>query len=264
MRRKGRTEVLVAAAALLTLWAGLFGCGGDKDKSFEKIRKAGVIKIASGPDYPPFTYYNAKKELAGFDVILSREVAKRLGVKVHLAAVPWEHIIDRLKAGEYDAILGSMSVTPERAKVVDFSQPYYYARSQIMVPRSSPIKSVKDLKDKTVGVMGHTTFEEDAKGLGIVKIRRYETNDDAVAALGKKEVDAVITDDVVGTYAERKLGIDIEPIGNTLTTDRIAVAVRKGDAALLKRINAVIEEMQKDGTLRQLVEKMASDKLDMP
>jgi len=264
MRVEGRIGISVALAAALMLCAGLFGCQTDKDKSLERIKQAKVIKIASDPSYPPFSYYNAKKELVGFDVALSRELAKRLGVKVEIMPVQWKNIINGLKTGEYDAILGSISVTEERAKVVDFSQPYYYARSQVMVRKDSSLKSVKDLKNKTVGVMGETTFEDDARTQGIANIRRYATNDDTIAALARKEVDAIITDDVVGMYAKNKLGVDIESLGNTLSTDKISIAVHKGDSTLLKKIDAIIQEMQNDGTLRDLTEKMASGKLDAP
>ncbi|HEY3276222.1 MAG TPA: transporter substrate-binding domain-containing protein [Syntrophorhabdaceae bacterium] len=262
MNRKGRMRLYMAATAALMLFTSLMGCHSDNDKSLEKIKQAGVIRIASGPGYPPFTYRNAKGELAGFDVALSGELAKRLGVKAEIVTVQWEDIINGLKGNKYDAILGSMSVTEERAKVVDFSLPYYYARSQVMVPKDSTLKSVKDLKNKSVGVMGETTFEDDAKAQGITQLRRYKTNDDAVVALGKKEVDAIITDDVAGMYAKNRLHVDIEPFGDTLSTDKISIAVRKGDRTLLKKIDAVIEEMQKDGTLRDLVERMASNRLD--
>ena len=252
----------MAATAALMLFASLLGCQSDHDKSLEKIKQAGVIRIASGPGYPPFTYRNGKNELAGFDVALSRELAKRLGVKAEIVTIQWEDIINGLKENKYDAILGSMSVTEERAKIVDFSLPYYYARSQVMVPKDSTLKSIKDLKEKTVGVMGGTTFEDDAKAQGFTHICQYKTNDDAVCALGRKEVDAIITDDVAGMYAKNRLRVDIEPFGDTLSTEKISIAVRKGDRVLLKRINAVIEEMQKDGTLRDLVERMASNRLD--
>jgi polar amino acid transport system substrate-binding protein len=260
----GHRRVCVVTAAVLIVFACLFGCQADKDKSLERIKQAGYIKVAMTAGYPPFTYYNAKNELVGFDVAVSKELAKRLGARLKLVTVTWKDIISGLKAGDYDAILGSMSITEERLKVVDFSQPYYYARSQAMVPKDSPLKSVKDLKNKTVGVMADTTFEDDARAQGITRIVHYKTNDDAVAALLKKEADAIITDDVVGSYAKNRMGADIEPLGETLSTDKIAIAVRKGDRALLKRIDAVIAEMQKDGTLRTLTEKMASNKLDQP
>jgi polar amino acid transport system substrate-binding protein len=259
-----QTGFLWAAAVAITTFLCLAGCQGGKDDSLDKIKKAGYIRIAMGPGYPPFAYHNAKQELVGFDVGVAKELAKRMGVEVKLVAVDWQKIIDGLNARDYDAILGSMSVTEERTKVVDFSVPYYFARSQVMVPKNSPIKTVKDLKDKTVGAMAGSTFESDAKRLGAGSIRQYKTNDDTLAALKRKEVDAVVTDDVVGMYAKNRMGLDIEDLGGTLSSDKIAIAVRKGDGALLKKIDAIVGEMKKDGTLTKLVERMASNKYDEP
>jgi polar amino acid transport system substrate-binding protein len=259
-----RKSVFLAVAATLAFFLCLSGCQGSKDKSLEKIKKAKVIRISMSPGYPPFSYYNAKKEVVGFDVSVSREIAKRLGVELKVLAVPWEEIINSLNAGESDAILGSMAITEERSKLVDFSVPYYYARSLVMVPKDSKIKTLKDLRTKTVGVMTFSTFENDAKTLELPHVRQYKTNDDALGALSKGEVDAVITDDVVGMYAKNRMGLVIEPLGDTLNSDRIAIAVRKGETALLTRINEIIGEMKKDDTLQHLVEKMAANKLDKP
>jgi len=262
MKVSRHTGALPALAVAFILC--LVACQGGKEDSLDRIKKAGYIRIAMSPGYAPFGYFNAKHELVGFDVGVAKELAKRMGVGAKVTAVDWQKIIDGLNARDYDAILGSMSVTEERSKLVDFSAPYYYARSQVMVLKGSSIKSLKDLKDKTVGAMKESTFETDAKTLGAGRIQTYGTNDDALAALKKKEVDAVVTDDVVGMYVKNRMGLDIEGLGDTLSSDKIAIAVRKGDAALLKKINTIIAEMQKDGTLRQLTERMASHKYDEP
>jgi polar amino acid transport system substrate-binding protein len=264
MRTIRQARFLWVVAVTMTSFLCLTGCQGGKDASLNKIKKAGYIRIAMSPGYPPFSYYNTKKELVGFDVGVAKEISKRMGVEAKLVAVDWQDIIGGLNKGYYDAILGSMAVTEERVKIVDFSVPYYYARSQVMVLKNSRIKSIKGLKDKAVGVMAESSFEDDAKALGANRIRQYKTNDDALQALKEKEVDAVVTDDVVGMYAKNRMGLEIEGVGETLSSDKIAIAVRKGDGTLLKKINTIVEEMQKDGTLRQLVERMASYKYDGP
>jgi polar amino acid transport system substrate-binding protein len=255
-----RNKVIWSAAAVLVCFLCLAGCGQGGDNSLQKIKKAGVVKIAMSPGYPPFSYYNAKQELIGFDVAVAGEIARRLGVEAKIVAVPWQDIIKGLNAGDYEAILGSMAITEERKKAVAFSVPYYYARSEIMVSPGSPVKSAKDLKTRTVGVLGDSTFENDAKALGVTRIKRYNTCDETFAALKRQEVDAVITDDVVGMYAKNKMGLAIEPVGEPLSSDSIAIAVRKGDNVLLKTIDGFVHEMQKDGTLRRLGEAMASNK----
>ncbi len=260
----GRRGTFAAIAAVLALMVCLSGCVAGQDQSLERIKKAKVIRVAMTPGYPPFSYYNSKNEMVGFDAAFAKEIARRMEVDVKIVSVAWKDIMAGLIAGDYDAIVGSMSVTEERAKVVDFSQPYYHARSQAMVLKGSALKNVKELKTKTVGVIEGTTFEDDAKALGAGQLRRYKTNDEALVALHSNEVDAVITDDVVAHYATANMGFAVESLGDTLSTDKISIAVRKGDCSLLKRIDAIIGEMKKDGTLRGMVERMASGKLDRP
>lgn len=260
-----RSRVIRTLAAISISLLCLTGCGSDGDNSLKAVKKAGFIRVAMDPGYPPFSYYNARQELVGFDVDVAREIARRLGVEAKLVAIPWQDIIKGLNAGEYEAILGSMAITDERKKVVEFSEPYYYARSQVFVLTGSALKGLDEVKARTVGVLGgDSTFENDARTLGVKRIKEYKTNDDALAALKKREVDAVITDDVVGMYAKNRMGLSIEGLGDTLGRDSIAIAVRKGNRALLKAINASLQEMRKDDTLRRLGERMASNKYGDP
>ena len=259
-----RIVLCSSVVMVMILFMSLTACQGGKDKSLETVKKNGYIRIAMSVGYPPFSYYNGKGQVAGFDADLAQEIAKSLGVEVKIIVSPWPTIIDRLNSNEFDAILGSMSVTEERSKRVAFSVPYYYARSQVMVLKGSPFKSLKEISAKTVGVIEDSTFESDAKTLGITHIRRFDTNDATLMALKNKQVEAVITDDVVGHYARNTLGLDIEPLGDTVNNDKIAIALRPGDRELLSKIDAIIAQMQKDGTLRQLVEKMAANKYEVP
>jgi polar amino acid transport system substrate-binding protein len=252
-----RTVTLISLALIC-----IIGCRADRDNSLSRIKKAGYIRIAMSPGYPPFAFYNAKHQLAGFDVDVAKEVGKRLGVEVRLVDVDWQVIINGLNSGECDAILGSMAITVERQKMVDFSVPYYYSRSHVVVLKDSKIKNLSDIVSRTVGVMRDSTFENDAKKLKIKNIRLYKTNDETIAALRKGEVEAAITDEIVALYAGNNTSTDIEPVGEPLSNEKIAVSFRKGDESLLKKVNEVIKEMQKDGTLRQLVVKMAANKYE--
>lgn len=88
--------------------------------------------------YPPFNFYSDTNELVGFDVDVAREVAARLGVALKPVTTEWSGIIEGLRSGVYDGILGSMAVTEDRLKVVNFSTPYYYSGAQMMVKRIHP------------------------------------------------------------------------------------------------------------------------------
>ncbi len=259
---QGMTLWRVALTAFVLAFMCLVGCGSDRDNSLGRIKKAGYIKIATSPGYPPFAFYDAKSQLVGFDVDVAQEISKRMGVETKLIDIDWQVIINGLNSGECDAILGSMAITEERSKMVDFSIPYYYSRSHVIVVSGSAIKDLTGIATRTVGVMKDSTFENDAKKLKIKNIRLYKTNDEAISALRKGEVEAVVTDEIVAMYVKNSSHTDIEPIGEPLSNEKIAVSFRKGDKALLNRVNEIIKDMQKDGTLRQLVVKMAANKYE--
>lgn len=117
-----------------------------KDDSLARVKKAGKITFALSGGYPPFNYFSSDDKLIGFDVEIGEEVAKRLGVKYVPVTTDWSGILEGLRSGRYDAILGSMAVTPERLKAVDFTDPYYYSGAQFFVSKDSKIKSIDELK----------------------------------------------------------------------------------------------------------------------
>ena len=235
----------------------LLGCSARQDDSLARIKKAGFIRFAMSCGYPPFTFCNDKNHVVGFDVDVSKEVAKRLGVEAKIVVTEWNGIINGLQSKSYDGILGSMSVTEERAAAVNFSIPYYYSRCRVIVRKGSPLKDPnKDLLGKGIGVAKGTTFENDAKVLGAGNIRLYEDDEQTLMALQKGAVDAAISDEIVGIYLAKRKNLTIEPIGEPLRTEKIAVAFRKGEDSLLLHVNKVLKAMQDDGTLRLLSEKI--------
>jgi len=247
---------MIAAAAVFLLIAA---CSCDRDKSLSRVRQAGHIRLATSAGYSPFSFYNAKKELVGFDVDVAGEVAKRLGVDLKIVDTPWEGIIDGLNERRYDGIMGSMSVTEARRAVVSFSIPYYYSRTRVMVKTDSPLKGHAELKDKTIGIAAGTTFERDAGIIGAKNSRRYPSDDEALLGLHKGDVDAVITDEIVGIYTVNRKKLRIKSLGGPLGEEQIAAAFRKEDKALLAEVNHALQAMQKDGALRRLMEKMVRE-----
>jgi polar amino acid transport system substrate-binding protein len=209
MRKSKAVCLFMIAAATILL---ISGCSCDRDKSLSRIKQAGHIRIALSAGYSPFSFYNDKKELVGFDIDVAREVAKRLGVDLKIIDTPWEGIINGLNAQRYDGILA-------------------------------------------VG----TTFERDAVSIGAKNIRRYPNDDEALLGLHQGEVDAVITDEIVGMYMAMKKKLRIKSLGGPLGEEQIAAAFRKEDKALLAEVNHALQAMQKDGAMRRLMEKMGRE-----
>ncbi|WP_285905817.1 ABC transporter substrate-binding protein [Pseudodesulfovibrio pelocollis] len=244
-------RLLVASAASLLL-LGLVACSDTEKDSLERVRKAGKISFAMSGGYPPFNFYSENNELVGFDVDVAREVASRLGVGLKPVTTEWSGIIEGLRSGVYDGILGSMAVTEDRLKVVNFSMPYYYSGAQLMVKKGAPFTAPEDLRGKIVGVVTGTTFADDAARLGVGEVKLYKDDTQTLTELSSGVVDGVITDRVVGVNAMSSDRFDIIPLGAPLRSEDIAVAFNKSDDTLLEAVDKIIKTMHEDGTLARL------------
>ncbi|GFM37169.1 ABC transporter substrate-binding protein [Desulfovibrio psychrotolerans] len=247
-------------AVVLLLLAVVAGCSDEKEDSLARVKKAGEISFAMSGGYPPFNFYDAENRLTGFDVDVAEEVARRMGVALRPVTTEWSGIIEGLRAGTYDGILGSMAVTESRQRVVNFSIPYYYSGAQVMVRTgddgaTGPVTDVAQLEGKTIGVVTGTTFEEDAKGLKAGEVRLYKDDTQTLMELGNGVVDAVITDRVVGVNAMNAGRFKVTMLGGPLRSENIAVAINKADDTLLAEVNTVLKAMHDDGTLAGLSRK---------
>jgi len=241
--------LLVCSVVLISSFT-LFANGQGEGDS------ADVIQFAGSGGYPPFNYFNDSDEVVGFDVDVAREIADRLGYELNYVTTAWDGIIEGLRAGRYNGILGSMAITDERLEVVDFSEPYYYSGAQVITRKDSGIQGPSDLTaDDTVAFVTGTTFEQDADALG-VKTRLYEDDTQTLMELINGRVDAVITDRVVGVNAMTKIdgGDQLMLAGELLRKERCAIAFQKDDP-LVAEVNAVLEEMRSDGTLSDISAK---------
>lgn len=250
-----RIRLLLAAVAVTMFAIMLVGCSEEKADSLSRVKDAGEISFAMSGGYPPFNFYNDSNELVGFDVDVAGEVAQRLGVKLKPVTTEWSGIIEGLRSGAYDGILGSMAVTEKRLEVVNFSTPYYYSGAQLVVKKGAPYADPSQLKGKTIGVVTGTTFANDAEKLGVGDVKLYKDDTHTLTELNSGVVDGVITDRVVGVNAMNSGKFNIALLGMPLRGEDIAVAFRKGDDTLLTAVNEALTAMHKDGTLSKLSQK---------
>ncbi|WP_394701014.1 ABC transporter substrate-binding protein [uncultured Pseudodesulfovibrio sp.] len=250
-----RIHRLLAAFAVTLFAFMLAGCSEENKDSLSRVKEAGEISFAMSGGYPPFNFYNDNNELVGFDVDVANEVAKRLEVSFKPVTTEWSGIIEGLRSGAYDGILGSMAVTEQRLEVVNFSSPYYYSGAQLVVKKGTQFTAPAQLKGKTVGVVTGTTFAKDAEKLGAGDVKLYKDDTHTLTELNSGVVDGVITDRVVGVNAMNSGKFDIALLGMPLRGEDIAVAFRKGDDTLLTEVNKALAAMHKDGTLSSLSRK---------
>ena len=152
--------------------------------------------MASDIPYTPFEFTDpGSTEATGFDVDLVTAIAKTLGITdVRFEDQAFDSIILSMRQKRFDMSASSWTITPERAKVVDFGDPYFSANQAILVQKGSDVTSLDDLQGKTIGAQRATVGADLAATVPGAQVLRYDTADDAFNALAQGRVDAAITD----------------------------------------------------------------------
>ena len=228
-------------------------CGGAKDSK--------VLKVGTEPTFPPFEFTDEKTgKIDGFDIALISEMAKKAGYEVEITSVAFDGLIAALQSGNIDVVASAMSITPERAESVKFSDPYVEAGLTIAVTeKNNVIMGESDLKGKVAGVQIGSTGAEKANELkdqGILKsVKTYNTIDVAFLDLINGGIDCVINDGPVNeAYMNKNVG-KIKIVGDVLISDQYGFAVAKGNDALIVELNKALKELIEDGTYDKLVAK---------
>lgn len=210
------------------------------------------LRVATDATYQPFSLVDKNGNLTGFDVELFREIGRRMGQEIEFVNQPFDGIIPGLQTKKFDAAIAAMAITPERSQQVDFSDPYFESKLAVMVREGKPtINSLEDLRTRSVGVQLATTGEMAARGLGVTNVRSYQSIDLAVIDLRNGAVDAVIDDESTARAVFAKKG-GVAIFGTLPHGDRYAIAVRKGNAKTLARINDALKMIKASGFIDEL------------
>lgn len=228
--------------------------GVDTD-AFDLVED-GKLTFAMSGQYRPFNFYDEGGDLVGFDVDMGEAISESLGLEPNPVTGDFDALIAGLTSGRYDAIIGSMSPTPERAEVVDFTEIYYLSGAQLFVAEGSDITSIDDLADGVVGVTRGTTFEEFAEEQeGVADVTTYPSDNQALTELANGRVDAVITNRLLGLFQIEEIGVDVVAVGDVLFDDPAAIAVRQDSPELLEAIDDALAAAQADGRYAESSEK---------
>jgi ABC-type amino acid transport substrate-binding protein len=241
----------VVLALLLTLAFSSPAAGGGLDDA----RGRGKLLVGVKTDFPPFGYLDPAGKPAGFDVDVARYLAHALFEeegRLELVPVTSGSRIPFLYSEWIDMIVATMTVTEDRKRVLDFSEPYFSSASLLLVPAGSAVRGIEDLGGKAVAVLEGSVQEKDleqvAPGAKRVSFRNMR---DAVQALKTKKVDALCQDDML-VLALAKENRDLSVAGKPILPRPYAIAVRKGDVETLRWINDKLSAMKKDGTYDRL------------
>lgn len=260
---------LAAAAALVASVAliGLSGCGSgsSSDQAGDDLGliEPGTLTCAMSGEYRPFNYFESNQELVGFDVDICKAVAAELGVTAKPVSGSFDSLIAGVQAGRFDSVIGSLTPTDERKKAVDFTQVYYTSGAQLFVQPDSTVKSVSDLKDATVGVTLGTTFEDFAKEQpGVKTVKTYGSDIEALKDLESGRLDGVITQDLIGAYQIKNADLKVSAVGDRLFEDTAAIAVKKGNTALVDALDKALTTVKDDGMYEKLSDTWFDGKLE--
>jgi len=205
--------------------------------------------------YPPFSYYNAKGELTGFDVDISREIAGRIGQPSRIVVTEWDGILAGLLAQKYDAIIGSMAITDQRREKVNFSEPYYHSGAQLFVHRDNPNKvyAIEECDNLRIAVvLGETYQYYLERNYPEIEVVTFKSTIEIFEMLEQKRISGFVTDKLVGLWQLKSTNRPFVPVGTMLYKEQIAIPVRRQDETLLAKINEALCEMHSDGTIKNI------------
>ena len=220
------------------------------------IVERGTVLVSTDANYAPQSSIDQSSgELVGFDIDVANAMAEKLGLTVEFKTVQWETVIPGLQTGKWDVSIGSMTITPEREKTVDFTVPYYYTSGQVFVKKGGPqITSAADLDGKKVGVGAATTYYEYLKKNTKAIVKTYPTDADAFPDLRNGNLDFAMTAGPTGQQAILE-GQPFDFSGAPLYYEDLAFAINQGEGDWLALLDYAVEEMHTDGTLTELSKK---------
>lgn len=247
-----RRSLLIGSVAFAGLSLAPMSASADE---LATITESGVMRIAMSGQYPPFNFVNEKNEVVGFDPAIGTEIAKRMGLKTEIVTTAFDGIIGGLLANKFDAVVGSMSITEERDKVIDFVGPYYNTKRAIFTKSGSPITTVEQLKDVKVGVTLGETHEQWARDQGY-DIKTYKGLPELLLELQNGRVDVIVNDSIPVMLAMKAGQYDLavindpsaEPIG-------AGIAIREDNPELAAAMQKALDEMMADGTYLKIAEE---------
>ena len=218
-----------------------------------------VLRIATEGAYAPFNYTNADGTLGGFDIEISNAICADMQVTCEIMAQDWDGIIPGLKAGKYDAIVAAMSVTPERAQQVAFTDPYFSNALVFLAKKDSRFdpSNSSDIDSHSIAAQRSTISSQWLeKAYPKADIKLYDTLSNAFLDLGSGRVDAMISDKLPAIeWLSSPSGSNYGLKGDEIDiNDNFAIAVLPGDV-LQGKINTSLSNIKANGTYDKINQK---------
>jgi polar amino acid transport system substrate-binding protein len=232
-----------------------------EDPMLRKIKTLGQILVGTEATYPPMEDIDEEGNPVGIDIDIAKEIAFDLGVKPEFRNFIFSELFDALLRGEVDMLISAITITPERAEKMAFSDPYFNAGQAIVttLDKVNEIKGTQDLTGKKLGVqIGTTSLIEAQKYTDLELVIPFENNDLAKDELLKGAIDAIIIDypAAIGmVFGEETLRI----VGEPFTQEFYGIAVRKEEKVLLEEINKTIRRLKRENIIEEMEKKWLAE-----
>lgn len=245
---------ITAVVGAFTLITSLFiaGCGSNTTNSDK------VWRVGTDATYAPFGFKEKNTgKLDGFDIDIITAIAKEEGAEVDIQNLNFDALLPALQSNTLDIAISDMTISEERAKSVDFSNPYYIAGSGLVVNTDNTnITSFKDLEGKRIGVSIGSTGAEIAGKIPNADVRQFNLIIDAFLELQNRGVDVVINDTPVNEFYVANKGRGIaKVVGEDYDAAPLGIAVKKGNTELLDKINSGLAKIKENGKYREIYKK---------
>mgnify|MGYP000869306215 FL=1 len=256
-----RKTLIVVIAALIALTV-LSGCGKKTaaDTSWEDVKSKGYFIVGLDDSFPPMGFRDEKNEIVGFDIDFAKEAAKRMGVEARFQPVVWDFIGQELNGKKVDLIWNGCTITEDRRKVFDFTDPYMDNKQVVVTKADSTIQTLDDLAGKKVGIQGGSSANialdnhPEVKN-SLAKLNEYSDNAKALTDLEIGRLDAVIVDVCVFGHYRMIKPDSFRMLDQDLGSENFGVGVRKSDVAFRAELQKAMDSMMEDGAAQKIADK---------
>jgi len=247
--------------ALAFLWGG---CGHERSGAsknlLEEVQHRGYLLVGVKYDSPPFGFLDADGQLKGYEIELAHALAERIIGKpdaIRFIPVNSSTRVPALQANQVDFVLATMTITPERKKIVNFTEPYYTAAQAVLVKASSPFQSLKDLKTARIMYIIGSTGEDRLKAMmPQAQLLGFRSTTEAFTSFYAGRADALSTDDsILSGFLHQYCGLRMLP--DRISQEPYGIAFRKDAASqpLLDRVQEVMDTLTREDFLEDLSHK---------
>ncbi len=254
-----KKTITFALALILALGlAAVPAAAAEEDDLLAAVQEAGVLTIAMEGTWAPWTYHDEDDELVGFDVEVGQYIADYLGVEAKFMEGEWDGLFAGMDSKRYDLVINGVDVTDERSEKYDFSDPYAYIRTALVVREDNEdIESFEDLEGKTTSNSIGSTYMDLAEQYGAT-CEGVDSLGETMQMVQSGRADATLNAEVsVLDYLNQQPDAPLKIVAYTEEANLVAIPMRKGEetASLREAVNEAIAAMREDGTLSELSEK---------